>query len=423
MFQWVLNKKWLPEAIFGVFAAILFGLIDQSLQGTSGLIASLLFSSTFLFFRQYTYLAALLVVTANVSEFALHIQPTVAGFASIMAVFLAGMFASRRAGLVFLASSVLGGLVMVWNVCFNSQLLTNIYGVSVYNEGGRWWGFALAGVTVMGLNGFVWLLGAFIVSSISERSASKARDDFESVNLRALLDLAEQNERFDITRDLNEVVMQRVSAILTLADGARYASKVDSSVAVRTLDRLVDLIRGVHEEMRRMFDMLNKSVAVATTPPGIADLTALAAQYRELGYPTKLQHLGRRIPLLSSAELNIYRIVFDALDNVKSHAPVGTAIDVDFIWSENGLQVLVKDNGAEVQAKSDPEFLLNPEGYSAEEDELALTQEVTGPVITGMRERAQLFQGSIEARRVPGVGFTLNAIFPGVDEYAANQGS
>lgn len=420
MFQWILTKKWLPEIIFGVLASVIFGTFDFIGQGTSGLIVSLLFSATYFFFRQYTYVSAGLALAGAISSYALGIQPTVAGFGTVGAIFLAGMFSNRLWGMVFVASNIAGGLFTVWDACFNSQLLTNFYGVNIYNEGGRWWGFAFAAITVMGLNGFLWLLGAFILTSISERTAAKERDIYQDINLRAMLDLAEQNERFDITRDLNELVMQRVSAILTLADGARYASKLEPEVAGRTLDRLVELIRGVHEEMRRMFDMLNKSVAVATTPPGISEIDALAAQYRELGYPTRLQHLGKRLSLLASAELNIYRIVFDALDNVREHAPIGTSIDVDFIWSENGLQVLVKDNGTEVAAKS-ADQLLNPEGYTAEDDEKALTEEVTGPVITGMHERAQLFQGSVEARRVPGIGFTLNAIFPGIDEYLAGN--
>jgi signal transduction histidine kinase len=420
MFQWILTKKWLPEIIFGVLASVIFGTFDFIGQGTSGLIVSLLFSATYFFFRQYTYVSAGLALSGAISSYALGIQPTVAGFGTAGAIFLAGMFSNRLWGMVFVASNIAGGLFTVWDACFNSQLLTNFYGVNIYNEGGRWWGFAFAAITVMGLNGFLWLLGAFILTSISERTAAKERDTYQDINLRAMLDLAEQNERFDITRDLNELVMQRVSAILTLADGARYASKLEPEVAGRTLDRLVELIRGVHEEMRRMFDMLNKSVAVATTPPGISEIDALAAQYRELGYPTRLQHLGKRLNLLASAELNIYRIVFDALDNVREHAPIGTSIDVDFIWSENGLQVLVKDNGTEVAAKS-ADQLLNPEGYTAEDDEKALTEEVTGPVITGMHERAQLFQGSVEARRVPGIGFTLNAIFPGIDEYLADN--
>ena len=421
MFQWVLSKKWLPEVILGAFASAILGSIDYVLQGSAGLIASLIFCSAFFFFRQFAFLGGIFVAGATTAELLLHVEPVVAGFAAILPVFLAGIFASRRSGLVFLAASSLSGLAMVYNVSFNTQFLTDIYGIHIYNESGRWWGFLFSSITVIGLNGFVWLLGAFIVENINQRRVSVERDAFESVNLRALLDLSEQNERFAIARDLNEVIMQRVSALLTLADGARFAAKLQPEVSGRTLERLVVLLRGVHEEMRRMFDMLNKTVAVSATPPNIADLQGLAAQYRELGYQAKIQHLGKPIPLIASAELNIYRIVFDALSNIKEHAPVGTAIDIDFIWSEHGLQILVKDNGAELGLLGVENELLGDAGYTANDDLLALTQEVTGAGITGMRERAQLFQGSVEAKRVPGVGFTLNAIFPGINEFEASQ--
>jgi signal transduction histidine kinase len=213
MFQWILTKKWLPEIIFGVLASVIFGTFDFIGQGTSGLIVSLLFSATYFFFRQYTYVSAGLALAGAISSYALGIQPTVAGFGTAGAIFLAGMFSNRLWGMVFVASNIAGGLFTVWDACFNSQLLTNFYGVNIYNEGGRWWGFAFAAITVMGLNGFLWLLGAFILTSISERTAAKERDTYQDINLRAMLDLAEQNERFDITRDLNELVMQRVSAI------------------------------------------------------------------------------------------------------------------------------------------------------------------------------------------------------------------
>ena len=58
----------------------------------------------------------------------------------------------------------------------------------------------------------------------------------------------------------------------------------------------------------------------------------------------------------------------------------------------------------------------------AEADLEALTQEVSGAGITGMRERAELFGGNIEAHFVPGVGFTLNAIFPGIEEFRQEEG-
>jgi len=47
---------------------------------------------------------------------------------------------------------------------------------------------------------------------------------------------------------------------------------------------------------------------------------------------------------------------------------------------------------------------------------------VTGPGITGMQERAALYGGNVEAHRVPGVGFTVNAIFPGIHDFSAEVG-
>jgi signal transduction histidine kinase len=38
-----------------------------------------------------------------------------------------------------------------------------------------------------------------------------------------------------------------------------------------------------------------------------------------------------------------------------------------------------------------------------------------------MRERASLYGGSIEAARVPGVGFTVSAIFPHLKSLAGNK--
>jgi signal transduction histidine kinase len=113
----------------------------------------------------------------------------------------------------------------------------------------------------------------------------------------------------------------------------------------------------------------------------------------------------------------IYRIVFDAIENSKQHSPAGTSISVDFSWVDEGMQILVKDNGIEnanrarraISDVSGEDISLD---YDSDEDLQALTQPIVGPSITAMRERAALFDGAVEATRVPGVGFTVSAIFP-----------
>jgi signal transduction histidine kinase len=418
LIQWVLNRKWLPEIVFGL-SSLAFVVSDFAIQGNQSLLPAALLALSLLVFRRVTLIQPLLILSGSITEVLSGVQPLVSGMVAPLALFLTAAFGLRRFGIYSLIASGLSGLFIAWNTALNSSIVKDIYGIHVYDEAGRWASFIFAGVTVLGVNGFAWLAGAYWVERFRQKSASMERDEVKAANLRTRLDIAEQNQRFSIARDLNELILQRVSGILTLTDGARYAAKLDTDLAPRTLERLAILQREVHNEMRRLFDMLNMSVQVATAPPTIRDLDFLAAQYRDLGYPTVILHRGPRVQVSPGAGLNIYRIVFEALENIKNHAPIGTSIDIDFNWSASGLQILVKDNGVETQTRSG--LGLEDSSYQVQDDINALTQEVTGAGITGMRERAQLFGGNVEAKIVPGIGFTINAIFPSIDDLTAGQ--
>ncbi|MFM5904588.1 MAG: sensor histidine kinase [Micrococcales bacterium] len=420
MLQWIQARAWLPEIIFTATAIGVFSLIDLLNQGPEAAAISALFGVSAFFFRKWSFLAPIPIAVASILEVVLNQGILVGGVATTLTIFLLSVFAKRNFSLLATAAIMAGGILVAWNAAFNRTLAPGVYGVAIFNEAGRLNAFLALSLAVVGFNSFAWILGGFFSELREQRQVSKEKELVKAAQLRTALDIAEQNQRFAIARDLNDLTLQRISAMLTLADGARYASKLDPDVAGRTIDRLLELIRDSRDEMRRLHDMLTKSVSVAVAPPGISDLNVLAAQYRELGYNVKLQHLGERQILIPSAELNIYRIVYDALENVLQHAPVGTDVDISFTWSDQGLQVLVKDNGVEHANRVQS---LTEDSYTSAQDLEALTQEVTGPGITGMRERAQLFQGSIEAKRVPGVGFTLNAIFPGIAEFAGRQGS
>jgi signal transduction histidine kinase len=128
---------------------------------------------------------------------------------------------------------------------------------------------------------------------------------------------------------------------------------------------------------------------------------------------------GNAFELNEGMELCVYKIVFEALQNVKKHAPVGTEIGIDFLWVEDGLQVLVKDNGIEVANRQKQALGEIVEGYTAEDDFQSLVSEFDGATLAALRDRAQIYKGRIEATRVAGVGFTLSAIFPNLKSLAA----
>ena len=424
LIQWVQSEKWVPDIAFGAFFALVLGLFDYNLQSTPGLIVSLLFAAAFIFFREFTYAASAFVLIASLAEINTVGLPTIAGFATALLVFVSAALGPRLWSLVLLVTTGLSGVLVAYWVTFDSPVVGSIAGISVYNTDGRTLAFVLAAVAVVGLNGLAWLLGAYLREFFGQRNAKLERDLVQGHNLKTMLEMAEQNQRFLIASDLNEMVLERVSAMLTLTDGARYAARLDAEVAPRTLDRLANLIRTTHDEMRRLYDMLNKSVQVAAAPPNINDVEVLAAQLRTDGYQTRVVHQGTRLDLSSSVELSIYRVIFDSVENVRKHAPANTEIDITFNWSEQGLQVLVKDNGIEVtrRAVRDGENVATADNSSAVQADLdSLTQEVVGPGITGMRERVQLFGGNLEAHAVPGVGFTMNAIFPEIQNFERTE--
>ena len=93
--------------------------------------------------------------------------------------------------------------------------------------------------------------------------------------------------------------------------------------------------------------------------------------------------------------------------------PKESTVTVDLSWVADGLQVLIKDNGVETANRSATDILEHgQQGYSIDDDVRALVEPITGLGVTAMRERAALYGGSVEATKVPGVGFTLSVIFP-----------
>jgi signal transduction histidine kinase len=139
----------------------------------------------------------------------------------------------------------------------------------------------------------------------------------------------------------------------------------------------------------------------------------LFVTYRELGFNINFRENGPSIELVDSASLVVYRIVSETLANTRQHAPVNTGIDVDFIWTDIALQILIKDNGEETSKAN----AADTTGYSVADDQQALTQRPTGAGLDSLAEMVHLYDATIEFARVPGVGFKVSAAFPNVVKY------
>ena len=412
MIRWIQAKSWQSSAFISLSAFLFFGGVDLIIQGPNVLLLTLSLSVAVFFAANIPAVSLAALSIAFGLQFFFVFDTGFSAGASILTVALLAAFAPQRSRLAGLAISVAVGSLVAWQYAFDSDLRDAQFGLAIVSEDGRASALLIALALVLFSNSLAWIAGRLLITRV--RYVGTDLDQLVSEEQRAKLSLevAEQNERFEIARDINELIIQKISAVISLAEGGLYAAKADPSSAIRSLERIGQSSRAAHTELRRLYDMLNKTHEVSAAPPGLAELDALVVLYRELGFNASLRNEGAPFPLNEGAQLAIYRLIFDALENVKEHCLVGTDVSIDFSWVADGMQVLIKDNGIEVSNRSVAALTTQDQGYTAEEDLSALVRPIIGPGITAMRERAALYGGSVEATRVPGVGFTVSAIFP-----------
>ena len=412
MIRWIQDRKWLSSALLATFALLFLGGIDLLVQGYPGLIVAAILAAAVLFAAQIPALSILLTLAGTGFQIFLGLSPVAGGLSAALALFLSAAFASRVWYSINLAVTVLSGLFIAWANSFGLPIGGDIYGLTLSTELSRTTTFLLLALVVGSGNTLFWLLGRLAITYEVFVGTEFDRALSSDTQARLSLEVAEQNERFEIARDINELIIQKVTAVISQAEGGAYAAKADTSSALRSLERITASARSAHAELRRLFDMLNKTHKISAAPPGVDELQNLAVTYREFGYDVSVSHVGDRFQISEGAGLAVYRIVFDALENVKTHCAVGTNVSIDFSWVPEGMQVLIKDNGTETSRRNELPLESEDSGYTANDDIRALVETIKGAGLTAMRERAALYGGSIEATRVPGVGFTISAIFP-----------
>jgi len=266
----------------------------------------------------------------------------------------------------------------------------------------------LAGLAVVFL--VLWLR-----SAVRQRRSRFDRSAAERVRIDLELSLAEQHGRLAIICELQDIAVLSLARLITRAEGARYAAESDPSTAVRAATALVDDGRITLADLRRVLTIAHEGESIQARQPGLQSAHNLFGVMRDAGLAVGFTESGERFPLKPGAELAIYRILQSALANALKHGGIGTEARVSFTWTQDGLQLLIDDDGIRAAARresaSASDFAARTT-YTIDDDLKALSESISGADITQMRERAQLFGGIFNAGTVPGVGFSVSAVFP-----------
>ena len=198
-------------------------------------------------------------------------------------------------------------------------------------------------------------------------------------------------ERTLIARELHDVVAHQVSLMTVQAGAAKTVVADDPRGALRAMEAVEKAGRQALDELRHLMGVLRPEAEVdgLGPQPGLADVPRLVEHLREAGLEVSLTMDSFQTDLPVRVDLSAYRIVQEALTNVLKHAGANARTELRLSTDSHGVAIEVLDNGRGAT-------ILPGSGHG----------------IAGMRERAQLLGGSLDAGPRPGGGFQIVAHLP-----------
>jgi signal transduction histidine kinase len=200
--------------------------------------------------------------------------------------------------------------------------------------------------------------------------------------------LAAAEERTRIARDLHDSAGHAINVILVQAGAARLLQEQDLGRSREALETIEEVARDTLDEIDQLVRALreNGSAPGVEPPPGLAALETLAERHRASGLDVTVTVDGPRRPLAPGVDQAAYRILQEALTNAARHGR-GSA-DVEVAFGSRAVKITVT-NAARPDA----------------------ADHGGGHGIVGMRERASLLGGSLDAGASDGL-FSVRARLP-----------
>jgi signal transduction histidine kinase len=233
-----------------------------------------------------------------------------------------------------------------------------------------------------------WLAGDTV------RAVREYRHQLQLVERRREIEelaLARAEERLRLSREVHDVVSHSLSAIAVQAGVARLVLAQQPGQAGSALSAIETASRFALDELRTLLRQIrDPEDAEEAATPTLADLPALIDRLRRAGLDVSYQSTGQRRPYGTAVELSAYRIAQEALTNVANHAS-GARARVEVGHGAAELSVTVTDDGSGRPARP------------ARGDGLG---------IPGMRQRAELVGGTLDAGPAPAGGFIVTARLP-----------
>ena len=238
-----------------------------------------------------------------------------------------------------------------------------------------------------------WLVGDYLrtrrayVATLEERAVRLERER------RLDRQIAADEERARIARELHDVVAHDVSVIAIQAGAARTVQQTQPEAASAALQLIETTARKTLVELSQLLGVLRKpsgGLPERGPQPGLGQLSTIVGELRAAGLSVVSWVEGDEQALPPALDLSAYRIIQESATNVLKHARAkNVEILVHYQPTEIGVRIRDDGVGANADNGSTP-----------------------GHGLVGMRERVALFGGDLTAGPLKGGGFEVSARLP-----------
>ncbi|WP_194908669.1 sensor histidine kinase [Catenulispora rubra] len=226
------------------------------------------------------------------------------------------------------------------------------------------------------------------VAAIEERAERAERTREQEAARRVA------QEQLRIARDLHDAVAHRITLVNAQAGAALFVLDQRPDQARTALGHIQEASRSALDELRATVGMLRQAgdpAAPLEPVPGLDRLGELFRGFEPAGLQVTVTVSGRPRVVPTAVDVTAYRIVEEALNNVHKHTHAATA-RVGVVFLTDRLTITVEDAGPARTGDASPC--------------------AAGFGLIGMRERAAIVGGQIDARPQSDGGYRVTARLP-----------
>ncbi|MFE0425569.1 sensor histidine kinase, partial [Streptomyces sp. NPDC058953] len=206
----------------------------------------------------------------------------------------------------------------------------------------------------------------------------------------AAADEVRRAERLELARELHDVVAHHITGMLIQAQAAHVVARRDPEGVPASLAGIEAAGIEAMAAMRRVVGLLRDDGDAAPVSPGPETLGALVERFGREGPPVRLRGPGDDTGWPPEVTSTVYRVVREALTNVRRHARHARSVDVTVGRAADTVTVEVTDDARADSARP------HQRGYG----------------LIGMRERVEKLGGRLTAGPRPGGGWSVRATLP-----------